>query len=1321
LAQGANVVGLTSSASLQADGKIVLLNNDYGAQSFSITRYNSNGSIDNSFSGGTAYNFSMEGYSVCIQPDGKILVGGFDGINRFLLARYNTDGNIDNSFADNGVSIVRPECSYGFTNSICISPNHVFAVGFSSAHETIGVVLNYKYDWTLNCVTNKTVNTESDSCSAVVNNIDPLVTPFSLVNYNLSGPTTGSGNGTVSGLRFNHGITTVTYAATDDASKSCSFTVTVVDNQLPVITVTATSSTELGCNPTSDQIEEALGAATATDNCEIPEVVAADSEVQSEGCSRWIRRTWTTSDGSGNTTTAERTVTWTFDITPPVVTPTSNSNTALGCNPTAATIDAALGEATAIDNCDGELLPIASDGAVGSTVCTRSQTRTWTAIDACGNIGTTSRTVTWTFDVIAPEITLLSTASTTLGCNPSSATIDDAFGKSLTFDNCEPALVIATDGVVGSTGCARTQTRTWTATDFCGNIGTASRTITWTFDITPPIVTPPSNVNTALGCNPSASTIDNALGNATATDNCAGELIPTASDGAIGSTGNARSQTRTWTAIDGCGNVGTASRMVTWTSDVTPPVVTPSSTAATALGCNPSVTTIDIALGAATVTDNSFFGLTPTASDGNVGSTGCGRSQTRTWIATDGCGNVGTASRVVTWTFDVTRPVVTPSATSVTSLGCNPTSATIDAALGIATAFDNCSGLLEPMTSDGAVGTTGCARSQTRTWTATDDCGNVGTASRTVTWTFDFTPPVVTASSTVFTALGCNPSAAAIDAALGGATATDNCAGALLPIAIDGAIGTTGCARSQTRVWTATDGCGNVGTTSRMVTWTFDITPPVVSPTSTATTTLGCNPSAATINAALGGAIASDNCSGSIQPTVNDGTVGSTGCSRSQTRTWTAIDGCGNISTALRTVQWTFDIIPPAIQQPSSITKNADAGVCNAFITINLPTVTDVCGTILIDSVRNDQLPLNAPYPVGTTTITWKATDGCGNWSTTNQTITVLDNQSPLIISCPTSPVQCYVTNNTYSIPVLTATDNCGIQNINYVISGATSRSGNSSNATGIFNPGVSTINWTVTDVHGNTSSCSTTVRIDKVDASIPDTWASGIISAFGQPNTIYLGYGGTSITLSSQITSSLSPNSYTYKWTIGAPSGTVIGTGPTVTVSPTTTTVYYLSMKDQNNCKPLYQVTKQISVVDITCGNGKIYVCKFKNGTYTTNCIQATTNNVNNLPAGSYLGPCAPTTSLREKNIEERKFVEFTVDAAPNPSNHSFTMIVNSSDLKAPVNIKVINVNGQIVELKNNILPGQTFKIGESYRPGIYFVEVMQGDLRKSLKLIKQ
>ena len=44
----------------------------------------------------------------------------------------------------------------------------------------------------------------------------------------------------------------------------------------------------------------------------------------------------------------------------------------------------------------------------------------------------------------------------------------------------------------------------------------------------------------------------------------------------------------------------------------------------------------------------------------------------------------------------------------------------------------------------------------------------------------------------------------------------------------------------------------------------------------------------------------------------------------------------------------------------------------------------------------------------------------------------------PVITSCPSVSPLCLAANNTYTIPPITATDDCGITNYNYSISGAT-------------------------------------------------------------------------------------------------------------------------------------------------------------------------------------------------------------------------------------------------------------------------------------------
>src|SRR5207249_7533398 len=116
---------------------------------------------------------------------------------------------------------------------------------------------------------------------------------------------------------------------------------------------------------------------------------------------------------------------------------------------------------------------------------------------------------------------------------------------------------------------------------------------------------------------------------------------------------------------------------------------------------------------------------------------------------------------------------------------------------------------------------------------------------------------------------------------------------------------------------------------SRTVTWTEDTTPPVITATGT-TLTLGCNPTATQINGALGTATATDNC-GPVTPSFTDGAVSTSGCGRSQTRTWSATDGCGNTATASRTVTWTEDTTPPAIPPlPSTPTLECTAAPTHA-------------------------------------------------------------------------------------------------------------------------------------------------------------------------------------------------------------------------------------------------------------------------------------------------------------------------------------------------------------------------------------------------------
>jgi hypothetical protein len=78
------------------------------------------------------------------------------------------------------------------------------------------------------------------------------------------------------------------------------------------------------------------------------------------------------------------------------------------------------------------------------------------------------------------------------------------------------------------------------------------------------------------------------------------------------------------------------------------------------------------------------------------------------------------------------------------------------------------------------------------------------------------------------------------------------------------------------------------------------------------------------------------------------------------------------------------------------------------------------------------------------------------------------------------------------------------------------------------------------------------------------------------------------------------------------------------------------------------------------------------------------------------------------------------TASVMPNPSQNYFYISTKSTSSR-PLSIHIIDVTGRIIEQKINIAANGSFRIGNLFPPGVYFVEILQGTRKERLKLIKQ
>ncbi len=773
---------------------------------------------------------------------------------------------------------------------------------------------------TITCPANIIVSNDVNQCGAIVT-YSPTITgiPVPTVGYVFSGATTASGVGDGSGSFFNIGTTTVVITATNACgSANCTFTVTVNDTQAPTITCPAAITVDCP----GDVPAPAPGSVTAADNC--PGVV---------------------------------------------VTHISDVNSNITC-PNRYTV-----------------------------------TRRYRATDASGNFAECTQIITVN-DVTAPTLTCPAPVTVSCAADVPAVNIAQVTGVS---DNCGslggPVVVTHISDVISGQTCANryTITRTYRATDVCGNFAECTQIITVN-DVTAPTLTCPAPVTVSCAAAVPAANIASVTG---VSDNCAGVVTVTHVGDVISAQtcANRYTITRTYRATDVCGNFAECTQIIT-VNDQTPPTLT--CPAAVTVSCASAVPAANIA-SVTGVSDNCAGAVTVTHVGDVISAQTCANRYTitRTYRATDVCGNFAECTQIIT-VNDQTPPTLTcPAAVTVSCASAVP-AANIASVTGVS---DNCAGVVTVTHVGDVISNQTCANrfTITRTYRATDVCGNFAQCTQIITVN-DVTPPAMTCPAAVTVSCASAVPAVNIASVTG---VSDNCGGVVTITHISDVISNQTCANrfTVTRTYRATDVCGNFTQCTQIIT-VNDVTAPVI--TCPAAVTVSCASAVPAVN--TGAVTATDNCGGVVTVThISDVITNQTCPNRfTLTRTYRATDVCGNFSQCTQVIT-VNDQTAPVITCPANMTVTTPVGSCTAVVNYTV-TATDNCGIATFVTVPAS----GSVFPIGTTTVTSTATDACGLTSICTFTVTVIDAQLPQINTHPANQAVCLGANATFNVTAVT-------------------------------------------------------------------------------------------------------------------------------------------------------------------------------------------------------------------------------------------------------------------------------------------------------------
>lgn len=170
------------------------------------------------------------------------------------------------------------------------------------------------------------------------------------------------------------------------------------------------------------------------------------------------------------------------------------------------------------------------------------------------------------------------------------------------------------------------------------------------------------------------------------------------------------------------------------------------------------------------------------------------------------------------------------------------------------------------------------------------------------------------------------------------------------------------------------------------------------------------------------------------------------------------------------TVVTIVDTEDPVAMCGPDVVVDTDPGACNAAdVVLPEPVISDNCGPVTV----SNNAPEAGTFPLGTTTVVWTFMDAGNNSVTCEQSVTVEDNEPP-VISTPADITVLHDSGTCDAVVYFgnaTASDNCGIASVT-----------NNASGNNIFPVGTTEIVWTVTDDSGNQAVSTQFVNVTNTD-----------------------------------------------------------------------------------------------------------------------------------------------------------------------------------------------------------------------------------------------